>query len=125
MCFIALDNLIYDTNATSTSEFQANFLKRWSLQAFDEGTRGAEIVYSFIWPRPKVKPETIARLICHIYVTHMPARGLPELHENLQDLYEFYNEPIAHEQTFLPQSAIIKAKIDATVVRPDFSVEYD
>jgi len=103
-----------------------NFTEQWIRSSLgDEGTRGAEILHSVSWSYPMSQTDTIIRLICHVYVSRMPPRGLQELHETLRDMIEFYNELPLKEQVFLPQPVGIKAKITSRVVRPDFSIDYD
>lgn len=91
----------------------------------DDGTRGAEVVHSVSWSQPMSQREAVARFWCHVYVAHMPARGLQELYAALRDMFEFYNEPPPKVQALLPQHGTVKAKVTATVIRPDFAVDYD
>lgn len=101
-------------------------MKRWTLNPLtDNGTRGAEIVHSVSWAQPMSQREALIRFLCHIYVAHMPARGLQELYETLQTMLEFYHESTTKEQPLLSQPVMIKAKVTGTVTRPDFAVDYD
>lgn len=126
MSLTDLPNLTYELDASSVGALQTDFMKQWSLNPLaDNGTRGAEIAHSVSWSHPMSQREAIARFLCHLYVAHMPARGLQELYETLRDMVEFYNEPPAKEQALLSQPLAINAKVTAVVVRPDFAVDYD
>ena len=126
MSLTDLHNLTYELDASSAGVSPTNFTKRWSLNPLaEEGTRGAEIVQNVSWSQPMSQREAMARFLCYIYVSHMPARGLQELYETLRDMYEFYNEPPIKEQPLLTQSVAIKAKVASTAIRSDFSVDYD
>jgi hypothetical protein len=93
--------------------------------SIDEGTKGAEVAHSFSHLRRMSQAEIVARLLGHYYVAFMPVHGLQELCETLRDMLEFYTELPVKEQPALPQSFSVKAKVTATVVRPDFTVDYD
>lgn len=121
--------ILYDlpkpTNASSTDAFETNFRQRWDIKAFDEETQCVAMLQPLSLRYPIVSHEAIIRSLCQLYVAHMPVRGLQELSETLQDMIAFYKESPTQEQTLSRQSTEIKAQLTATVVRPDFSGDYD
>lgn len=118
--------LFIDLNATSASAIGTlpiGFTQRWRLATFAEGTKGAESLQSVTWLQSMDQQAIITRWLCQFYVRYMPTRGLDELSETLRDMYEFYQELPEPEQIPLAQATTVKAKVTATIMRPDFCID--
>lgn len=67
----------------------------------------------------------LARFVCHVLVDEVPERGLGELYESLNDMYQFYLEQPAQPQAALPSVRRIDATVGRRMERPDFQLESD
>lgn len=67
----------------------------------------------------------LARFVCHVLVDEVPERGLGELYESLNDMYQFYLEQPAQPQRALPSVQRIDATVGRRMERPDFQLESD
>ena len=67
----------------------------------------------------------LVRLKCLRLLAQMPAEGLPELHEDMLGIREFYSERRVVALPPAPKTETVKAKLGKTIVRPEFPIVYE
>ena len=68
--------------------------------------------------------EVCLRLMCHVLTNQLPSVAMPELFENLGDMYEFYRdrEDFSDIRAFLPNVTLKDAKVIERTTRPVFEL---
>lgn len=59
---------------------------------------------------------------CLALLNEIPADGLPELLERMQEIKAFYEQRAAYQPVVLPEPQTFTGKVTETVVRPAFVV---
>jgi hypothetical protein len=72
---------------------------------------------------PRQLWSAVARVVCHVLVDEIPERGLSELYESLNGLYQFCLEQPEPQRAALPLVRQIQATVGRAMERPGFQLE--
>ncbi|HZQ23409.1 MAG TPA: hypothetical protein VFA89_11480 [Terriglobales bacterium] len=70
-------------------------------------------------------PSIVLRVLCHVLVNCLPEEGLPELHENLIDLHDFYSKRAIHLLSPAPVQKSVSVNIKRVLTSQPFDVSED